>query len=76
MALIGMGEAGRRLGVTSNSARRALQNANVPLVKISDRVHAIEETDLEAFVKKRGESPGTGRPKGAKNKPKDEKPPP
>lgn len=53
MGLIGMTEAGRRLGVTSNSARRALQNADVPLTIISARSYAVDETDLQAFIDKR-----------------------
>ncbi len=30
----------------------------------------VEESDLAAFIAKRGESPGRGRPQGARNKPK------
>ena len=63
MTLIGMGEAGKRLGVTSNSARRALQNAGIPLTVISTRSYAVEEADLQILIDKRGTNPGPGRPR-------------
>jgi hypothetical protein len=70
MVLIGMAKAGELLGVGPNSARRALQNADVPLVQISSRCYLVEDSDAEAYVKVRGKSPKKGRPPGAKNKEK------
>ena len=68
-----MREAARRMGVKPNSARIALLNAGVLLVTISARSFAVDEADLASFIERRGISPGRGRPKGAKNKPKPEK---
>ena len=61
--LIGIPEAGRRLGVSTDSARRALLNAGVELVQINDRALAVEETDLEEFAKTRESYGGRGRPR-------------
>jgi len=61
--LLGMPEAGRRLGMTGNNARRALANAGVPLVKINERAFAVEEKDLETFMQARATYRGRGRPK-------------
>lgn len=63
-----MPEAGRRAGMTSDGVRRALMNAGVALTRINAKAIAVDETALAAFVAKRGESPGRGRPTGAKNK--------
>lgn len=61
------------MGVSFRSAKRALKNANVPLVAINERALAVEETDLDAFLATRPDGyTGRGRPPGAKNKPKDE----
>ncbi len=73
MAVIGMGEAARRLGMTTpNAALRALRAAGVPLVAISTRANVVEEADLAAFIAQRPPGyKGRGRPPGAKNKPKE-----
>lgn len=63
MGLIGMAEAGRRMGVTSNSARIALKKAGVPLVFLNATTAQVKESDLESFLKRR---PGIGRPKKKK----------
>lgn len=63
MALIGMAEAARRAGVTSNGIRLSLQNAGVSLVRISDRAVAVEETDLERYLASRGGELRPGRPR-------------
>jgi hypothetical protein len=59
-----MPEAAKRMKIASgNSARRALQNAGVPLVRINGRAMAIEEADLDAFIKQRADYSGFGRPR-------------
>lgn len=58
-----MGEAAKRLGVTSNSARRALQQAGVPLVAISSRAYVVDEVDLQAFIERVGGQRSKGRPR-------------
>ena len=70
MTLIGMTEAGKRAGMTRPGIRRALQTAGVALVEIHRKAYAVEETDLAAFIAVRGQSPGAGRPRGAKSKTK------
>ena len=70
MSLIGMPEAGRRAGMTADGVRRSLMNAGISLTRINEKAIAVDEAELAAFVKNRGESPGRGRPLGAKNKPK------
>ena len=42
--------------------------SSVPLVRINAKALAVEEADLTAFIERRGESPGAGRPRGAKKK--------
>lgn len=49
-------------------------DSGVNLIRINAKALAVEETDLEEFIKKRGQSPGRGRPPGAKNKAKEPKP--
>ena len=66
-----MPEAGRRAGMTPDGVRRSLMNAGVNLIRINAKAIAVDEADLAAFVEKRGESPGRGRPQGAKNRPKE-----
>ena len=61
--MIGMGEAGKRMGVTSNSARRALQNAGVSLVPISTRAYVVDENDLETYMRARAGNRSRGRPR-------------
>ena len=70
MTLIGMPEAAKRAGMTPSGIRVALMNAGVSLTRINAKAIAVDETDLAAFVESRGESPGRGRPQGAKNKAK------
>lgn len=67
-----MPEAGRRLGLSSRSAKRALREAGITLHHINARALAVEESDLEALIAKRQGYTGRGRPPGAKNKPKEE----
>ena len=61
--LIGMPEAGKRLGVSGDSTRRALLNAGVRLVRINARALAVEEQDLHAFMASRATYQGKGRPR-------------
>ena len=56
--------------MTADGIRRALMGARVSLTRINEKAIAVDEADLAAFVAKRGESPGRGRPQGAKNKAK------
>ncbi len=63
MALIGMPEAAQRAGMTRSSIKRGLVNVGVPVVQINQKAFAVEETDLAAFIEKRGHSPGPGRPR-------------
>ncbi len=73
MGIIGMTEAGKRIGVSRQMARRVLVSAEVPLVYLSASFLGVEEADLEAFISQRKETyRGPGRPPGSKNKPKKE----
>jgi hypothetical protein len=63
MVFLGMGEAAKRIGVTANSARRALQNACIPLTPISSRAYVVEESVLADFIVSRGGRVGKGRPR-------------
>lgn len=54
--------------MTSDGIRRALMNAGVGLTRINAKAIAVDEAELAAFVARRGESPGRGRPLGAKNR--------
>lgn len=65
--LVGMPDAAKRLGLSNgDSARRALRNAGIPLVQINQKAFAVDEDALAAFVQKRAEYRGMGRPrKGA-----------
>lgn len=47
------------MGVTGNSARRALQKAGVAMVRIHERLWLVTEADLAAFMEVR---PKRGRP--------------
>jgi hypothetical protein len=62
MSLLGMPEAGKRLGISGDSARRAFVNAGIPLVKINERAWAVTEEDLNAFKVLRTGYVGRGRP--------------
>lgn len=69
--MIGMAEAGKRMGMTSNAARLSLMNAGVPLAAISARLSMVDEADLAAYIASRPAGyKGRGRPPGARNKPK------
>jgi hypothetical protein len=73
MALIGMPAVAIKMGISFRSAKRALKNADVPLVVINARALAVEDTELASFLAKRPANySGRGRPQGARNKPKDE----
>ncbi len=63
MQLIGMPEAGRRLGVSSDSARRALANAGVQMLRVNARAWAVSEKDLKTFMESRADYAGRGRPR-------------
>lgn len=63
MPLIGMSEAGKRAGYTAAAIRRLLQSEGVTLVPITARAFAVEESELEAFVDRKGTNPGPGRPR-------------
>jgi hypothetical protein len=71
MTMIGMKEAAQRMGVRRTSALRALRAAGVPITEISVRAFAVELSAFEAFMATRPPIEGPGRPKGAKNKPKE-----
>lgn len=68
MALIGLSEAAKRLGVHAKSAQRTLEEAGVPLVRIHARAFAVEEANLERVIQDRAARGinGPGRPR--KNK--------
>ena len=51
------------MGVSSNSARRALSNAGINLVRINARALAVEEIDLAGFIHVREGYAGMGRPR-------------
>ena len=69
MALIGMTEAGKRVGMTGRGTKTSLVNASVPMVKLSPRFFAVEEADFEVFLAGRPANyKGRGRPVGSKNK--------
>lgn len=63
--LIGMAEAGKRLGVATSSALRALSNAGVKIVQLSEKAYAVEESDLNDFIAARQANgyKGRGRPR-------------
>ena len=64
MAEIGMGEAAKRLNMTSHlGARRALLRAGITLRPISTRAYVVDEADLERYIAEHGVSKGRGRPK-------------
>lgn len=48
--LLGMPEAGRRMGCTADAILERLKTANVPLMRINGRAWAVRTTDLEAFA--------------------------
>jgi len=57
MALIKMGAAARRAAVGStNTIRRALLAAGIPLVTLSPGTFAVEEEDFERFLQERKEA--------------------
>jgi hypothetical protein len=63
MAEIGMGEAAKRLNMsTQMSARRALTRAGITLRPISTRAYVVDEADLERYIAEHGTSTGRGRP--------------
>ncbi len=62
--MIGMPEAGKRIGLSGRSAKRALRDAGITLHAINARALAVEESDLNAFIASRAGYSGRGRPKG------------
>lgn len=58
-----MSKAAEIMGMTPNSARRALQNAGYPLRQLTTRMYVIEEAEVERYVREHGVSKGRGRPK-------------
>lgn len=73
MTLIGMPEAARRIGASRSSIKRTLDNAGVPLIAINGKAFAVDEGDLAGFLSARPANYKLGRPRGSKNKPKEEK---
>ena len=70
MALIKMGAAARRAGAGStNTIRRALGAAGIPLVEIAPGNYAVEEDDLNRFLQAR-EPEAPTRPKPSRKTPK------
>ena len=68
-----MGEAAKRMGLANaTSARRSLQNAGLPLVVISARSFAVEESALATYMAQRAAAGGfaPGRPGGIHTKKK------
>ncbi|MCC2670145.1 MAG: hypothetical protein K0Q72_2616 [Armatimonadetes bacterium] len=64
MPLIKMATAARRARVgSSNTIRRALVAAGVPLVTLSPGTFAVEEDDLNRFLQTRHEQPSAAPPK-------------
>jgi ribosomal protein L12E/L44/L45/RPP1/RPP2 len=69
MPLIKMGTAARRARVGStNTIRRALNAAGVPLVTLSPGVLAVEEQDLDRFLRNRHDEPVNAPPPKARPK--------
>lgn len=63
MPLIKMGTAARRARAGStNTIRRALMAAGIPLVTLSPGVWAVEEADLERFLQSQQERPSAPPP--------------
>jgi hypothetical protein len=70
MALIKMGAAARRAGAGStNTIRRALNAAGIPLVAISPGNFGVEEEDLNSFLQKREDDKALARANGEGAKP-------
>lgn len=65
MALIGMPEAARRLGVHPDAAKRTLVNAGVALVQINAKAYAVEEAAVARLIAEREARGirGRGRPR-------------
>ena len=60
-----MTDAAKRAGYSSGTAmRRALLDAEVPLVRIGARTLAVQEKALDKFIAERGVNSGAGRPAG------------
>src|SRR5438128_239166 len=73
MPLIKMAAAARRARMgSSNTISRALRAAGVPLVTVSPGVFAVEEQDLERFLRSRQEDPP---PAAAPKRPRRPSPP-
>lgn len=69
MSLIKMGTAARRARMGSTTAiSRALRAAGVPLTALSPGVFAVEEEDLNRFLRARQEDPGAMQPPAARPK--------
>jgi hypothetical protein len=62
-----MPAAGEKMGISGDSAKRALARAGVPLVQINSRAYAVEERDLKRFIEQREAAgySGRGRPPGS-----------
>jgi hypothetical protein len=74
MELLGMPEAARRMGVSTLSARRALLNAGVPLIRVNERAYAVTAENFAAFLAARQAVgyKGRGRPSKVAAEPKGE----
>lgn len=70
MGLIGIAEAARRAGMTTDGIRLGLRNAAIEIIELSPRAYAVDEDALAAWIASRPVGYRRGRPPGAKNKPK------
>jgi hypothetical protein len=62
MGTIGMLEAGRRMGVSARTARRALRDAGVELERIHRNALVVDEKVFDRFLRARTEAEYTNRP--------------
>lgn len=73
MPLIKMGTAARRAKAGStNTIRRALNAAGIPLVTLSPGVWAVEEADLNRFLSSQPEKPARALAAESRPKPADQ----
>lgn len=64
--LLGMPEAGKRMGCSAQTMYKRLTTANVPLIRVNGRAWAVWATDLETF-RNAGQVRGRGRPRKAES---------
>lgn len=63
--LLGMPEAGKRVGCSADAILERLKTANVPLMRINGRAWAVRTTDLEAFASQPPRRRGRPRKEGS-----------